>query len=54
VYSAINPTLAGKTGGYYSVARALLNPVEPGEDLEFQRKLWGLMEGQLEKWLVSE
>jgi hypothetical protein len=52
VYSTVNPMLVGN--GYYSVACAPLNPVAPGEDMELQKKLWGLMEEMLEQWLVSE
>lgn len=49
---AVDPGLAGKTGGYYSVDCAPLTPVSPGGDVELQKKLWDLTEGMLKKWLV--
>jgi NAD(P)-dependent dehydrogenase (short-subunit alcohol dehydrogenase family) len=51
VHLAVAPELEGKTGGYYSVNRALQTPVAPGGDVELQKKLWDLTEGLLEKWL---
>jgi NAD(P)-dependent dehydrogenase (short-subunit alcohol dehydrogenase family) len=47
---ALDPGLAGKTGGYYSVDAAPLNPVAPGGDAELQKKLWDITKGLLEKW----
>ena len=47
---AIDPELAGKTGGYYSVNHTgPIAPVEPGGDVELQKKLWDLTEGLLVK-----
>jgi NAD(P)-dependent dehydrogenase (short-subunit alcohol dehydrogenase family) len=47
---ATDPELAGKTGGYYSVNNnGPVAPVEPGGDIELQKKLWDLTEGLLVK-----
>jgi len=51
VHVALDPGLAGKTGGYYSVDKTPLTPVALGRDAELQKKLWDTTKGLLKEWL---